>query len=394
MPVAKKTAEAARCSSWIRQMFEEGARLAEVHGCDSVLDFSIGNPNLEPPREFQEVLEELVRDPAPGKHGYMSNAGFPATRAAVACHMAEDQGVPIEAANVVMTCGAGGALNVIFKAILDPSDEVVVSRPYFVEYGSYVDNHGGVLKLVPARPDFDLDLEALDGAIGPRTRAVLINSPHNPTGRIYPKTTVRALGELLRRRSGKLGRIIYLVSDEPYRRIVYDGARVASVMAAYENTIIASSYSKELSLAGERIGFLVANPAITGVDELMEGLIMANRVLGFVNAPALMQRAVARLQGITVDVAPYQRNRDVLYDALTRAGFTLTKPEGAFYLFPRSPIADDVAFCREMQEQLVLVVPGSGFGLSGHFRLAYCVAPGVVDRAVPVFAKVGAKYFG
>lgn len=394
MPVAKKTAEAARCSSWIRQMFEEGARLAEVHGCDSVLDFSIGNPNLEPPREFQEVLEELVRDPAPGKHGYMSNAGFPATRAAVACHMAEDQGVPIEAANVVMTCGAGGALNVIFKAILDPSDEVVVSRPYFVEYDSYVDNHGGVLKLVPARPDFDLDLEALDGAIGPRTRAVLINSPHNPTGRIYPETTVRALGELLRRRSGKLGRIIYLVSDEPYRRIVYDGARVASVMAAYENTIIASSYSKELSLAGERIGFLVANPAITGVDELMEGLIMANRVLGFVNAPALMQRAVARLQGITVDVAPYQRNRDVLYDALTRAGFTLTKPEGAFYLFPRSPIADDVAFCREMQEQLVLVVPGSGFGLSGHFRLAYCVAPGVVDRAVPVFAKVGAKYFG
>ena len=394
MPVAKKTAEAARCSSWIRQMFEEGARLAEVHGCDSVLDFSIGNPNLEPPREFQEVLEELVRDPAPGKHGYMSNAGFPATRAAVACHMAEDQGVPIEAANVVMTCGAGGALNVIFKAILDPSDEVVVSRPYFVEYDSYVDNHGGVLKLVPARPDFDLDLEALDGAIGPRTRAVLINSPHNPTGRIYPKTTVRALGELLRRRSGKLGRIIYLVSDEPYRRIVYDGARVASVMAAYENTIIASSYSKELSLAGERIGFLVANPAITGVDELMEGLIMANRVLGFVNAPALMQRAVAGLQGITVDVAPYQRNRDVLYDALTRAGFTLTKPEGAFYLFPRSPIADDVAFCREMQEQLVLVVPGSGFGLSGHFRLAYCVAPGVVDRAVPVFAKIGAKYFG
>ena len=394
MPVAKKTAEAARCSSWIRQMFEEGARLAEVHGCDSVLDFSIGNPNLEPPREFQEVLEELVRDPAPGKHGYMSNAGFPATRAAVACHMAEDQGVPIEAANVVMTCGAGGALNVIFKAILDPSDEVIVSRPYFVEYDSYVDNHGGVLKLVPARPDFDLDLEALDGAIGPRTRAVLINSPHNPTGRIYPETTVRALGELLRRRSGKLGRIIYLVSDEPYRRIVYDGARVASVMAAYENTIIASSYSKELSLAGERIGYLAANPATVKVGELMEGLILANRVLGFVNAPALMQRAVARLQGVTVDVAPYKRNRDVLCEELTNAGFSVFKPEGAFYLFPRSPIEDDVAFCKEMQEQLVLVVPGSGFGLSGHFRMAYCVAPQVVDCALPVFQKVGEKYFG
>jgi aspartate aminotransferase len=394
MPVAKKIAEAARCSSWIRQMFEEGARLAEMHGCDNVLDFSIGNPNLKPPREFQEVLEELVRDPTPGTHGYMSNAGYPATRAAVACHMAEDQGVAIEAEHVVMTCGAGGALNVIFKAILDPGDEVVVSRPYFVEYASYVDNHGGVLKLVPARPDFDLDLEAIAAALGPRTRAVLVNSPHNPTGRIYPETTVRALGELLRGRSGELGRIIYLVADEPYRRIVYDGARVAPVMAAYKNTVIASSYSKELSLAGERIGFVAANPAMDRVDELMEGLVMANRVLGFVNAPALMQRAVARLQGVTVDVTPYQRNRDVLCDALTQAGFALTKPQGAFYLFPRSPIEDDVAFCREMQEHLVLVVPGSGFGLGGHFRLAYCVAPRVVDCAVPVFAKIGAKYFG
>lgn len=393
MPVAKKIADAARCSSWIRQMFEDGAHLAEVHGCDRVLDFSIGNPNLEPPAEFQAVLERLVRDPTPGMHGYMANAGYLATRAAVARYLAVDQGVPIEPAHVVMACGAGGALNVIFKAILDPGDEVLVSRPYFVEYGSYVDNHGGVLKLVPARPDFDLDLEAVEAAIGPRTRAVLVNSPHNPTGRIYPEATVRSLGELLRRRSRELGRIVYLVSDEPYRRIVYDGARVASVMAAYENTIIASSYSKELSLAGERIGYVVANPAVAQVGELMEGLIMANRVLGFVNAPALMQRAVAELQGVAVDVAPYQRNRDVLYDALTTAGFSVSKPEGAFYLFPRSPIEDDVAFCREMQEQLVLVVPGSGFGLAGYFRMAYCVAPEVVDRAVPILSAVGAKYF-
>lgn len=393
MPVAKKIAEAARCSSWIRQMFEEGARLAEVHGCDSVLDFTIGNPNLEPPAEFQEVLERLVLEPAPGMHGYMPNAGYLTTRAAVACYLAEDQGVPVEAANVVMACGAGGALNVIFKAILDPGDEVLVSRPYFVEYGSYVDNHGGVLTLVPARPDFDLDLEAIKAAIGPRTRAVLVNSPNNPTGRIYPETTVRALGELLRRRSGELGRIVYLVSDEPYRRIVYDGAAVASVMAAYENTIIASSYSKELSLAGERIGYVATNPAIANVGDLMDGLVMANRVLGFVNAPALMQRAVAQLQGVSVDVTPYRRNRDVLCGALTEAGFAVTKPQGAFYLFPRSPIEDDVAFCKEMQERLVLVVPGSGFGLSGHFRMAYCVAPEVVDRAVPVLRAVGAKYF-
>ena len=390
MPVAKKIAEAAQCSSWIRQMFEEGARLAEVHGCDKVFDFSIGNPNLEPPREFQEVLEELVRDPAPGMHGYMSNAGYLETRAAVAAYLAEDQGVPIEArARGHDLRGRRRAQRHLQGHPRPRATRSSCPRPYFVEYGAYVDNHGGVLKLVAARPDFDLDLDAIDAAIGPRTRAVLINSPNNPTGRVYPAATLEALGELLRRRSGETGRIIYLVSDEPYRRIVYDGARVPPVMAAYENTIIASSYSKELSLAGERIGYLAANPAIPRVDELMEGLIMANRILGFVNAPALMQRAVARLQGVTVDVTPYKRNRDVLCDALTEAGFTLTKPEGAFYLFPRSPIEDDVAFCREMQEHLVLVVPGSGFGLAGHFRMAYCVAPEVVDCALPVFGQGG-----
>ncbi len=203
-----------------------------------------------------------------------------------------------------------------------------------------------------------------------------------------------ALGEILRRKSARSGRVIYLVSDEPYRRIVYDGVRVAPVMAAYDNTIIASSYSKELSLAGERIGYAAASPAITQVCDLMTGLVLANRILGFVNAPALMQRVVARLQGVTVDVSPYQRNRDVLYEELTKAGFTVNKPEGAFYLFPKSPLEDDAAFCRELQERLVLVVPGSGFGMPGYFRMAYCVAPSVVDCALPAFREIGAKYFG
>jgi aspartate aminotransferase len=282
---------------------------------------------------------------------------------------------------------------VIFKTVLDPGDEVIVSRPYFVEYTSYVDNHGGVLRLVDTTPDFQLDVEAIDAAIGTKTRAVLINSPNNPTGRIYPAALLKALGKVLERRSRENGRVIYLVSDEPYRRIVFDGNQVPPVMQAYDCTIIATSYSKELSLAGERIGYAAANPAIPQVGLLMEGLVLANRTLGFVNAPALMQRAVARLQGVTVDVAPYQRNRDVLYRVLTEAGFQLTKPEGAFYLFPRSPIEDDVAFCREMQEHLVLVVPGRGFGLPGHFRVAYCVAPQVVDGALPAFREVGAKYF-
>ncbi len=394
MPVAKKIAEVSKHSSWIRQMFEEGARLAQEHGRDKVFDFSIGNPNLEPPREFQQVIEELVLDRTPGLHGYMPNAGYDETRAAVAAYLTEDQGVAVSARHVVMTCGAGGALNIIFKAILNPGDEVIVPLPYFMEYDPYVDNHGGVLKRVAAQPDFDLDLERIAEAITPKTRAVLVNSPNNPTGRIYSSSTIEALGELLRQRSKENGRMIYLVSDEPYRRIVFDDARVAPAMAAYDGTIIASSYSKELSLAGERIGYVAASPAIPGIDELMEGLVMTNRTLGFVNAPALMQRVVTRLQGVAVDVTLYQRNRDVLCQGLAEAGFDFVTPQGALYIFPRAPIEDDIAFCREMLEHLVLVVPGSGFGLGGHFRMAFCVAPEVVDGALPALRAVGAKYFG
>jgi len=394
MPVAKKIAEAACRSSWIRQMFEEGACLAEIHGCDKVFDFSIGNPNLDPPEEFHMVLEDLVKDRAPGVHGYMSNQGYPEACAAVAAYLTRDQGVPLSGEHVVMTCGAAAAANVIFKAILDPGDEVIVPRPYFVEYGAYVDNHGGVLKTVASLADFDLDLDAIGAAITSKTRAVLVNSPNNPTGRVYSAETLAALGRLLERKTKENGRVIYLVSDEPYRRIVFDGVQVAPAMSAYQNTIVASSYSKELSIPGERIGYIAANPAIPEVDKLMDGLVMTNRILGFVNAPALMQRAVTRLQGVGVDVTPYRRNRDVLYECLTDAGFEVFKPQGAFYFFPRAPIEDDVAFCREMQEHLVLVVPGSGFGLAGHFRMAFCVAPEVVDGALPAFREVGAKYFG
>jgi aspartate aminotransferase len=394
MSVAKKIAESCRHSSWIREMFEEGARLSEIHGCDNVFDFSIGNPNLEPPEEFQSVLEELVADRTPGLHGYMPNAGYPETRTAVAEYLSADQGVALSGRHIVMTVGAGGALNVILKAILDPGDEVIVPKPYFMEYAFYADNHGGVLRPVPTRPDFDLDLDEIEAAMGPRTKAVLINSPHNPTGRVYPAETLAALGALLRRKSAELGRIIYLVSDEPYRRIVYDGVKVPAVMAAYENSLIGSSYSKELSLSGERIGYAAANPATPDIDVVMQALIMANRILGFVNAPALMQRAVTRLQGVSVDVSPYRRNRDVLCEALSGAGFEVYKPQGAFYLFPKAPVEDDVTFCREMQQHLVLVVPGSGFGLSGYYRMAYCVAPAVVDGALPAIREVGAKYFG
>jgi aspartate aminotransferase len=323
----------------------------------------------------------------------MSNAGYPETRVAVAAYLSQDQGVDLTGAHIVMTVGAGGALNVILKAILDPGDEVIVPVPYFVEYGSYVDNHGGVLRPVGSTTDFDLDLASIEAAIGPQTKAVLINSPHNPTGRVYSAETLAGLGALLRRKSEERGCIVYLVSDEPYRRIVYDGLKVPAVMAAYENSLIASSYSKELSLSGERIGYAAANPAIPNVGAMVEALTMTNRILGYVNAPALMQRVVAKLQGVSVDISPYQRNRDVLYQALIEAGFEVYKPQGAFYMFPKAPVEDDVAFCREMQEHLVLVVPGSGFGAPGYFRMAYCVAPQVVDGAIPALKQVGAKYF-
>ena len=393
MPVARKIEGFMERSSWIRRMFEEGARLKAEHGVDKVFDFSLGNPNLEPPEEFHRVLRELIADEGPCWHAYMANAGYQHTREAVAAYVSREQGVEVPAQNVVMTSGAGGALNVIFKAILDEGDEVLVPRPYFAEYDFYIDNHGGVVRHVDTTPEFDLDLVALEKAVGPKTRAVLINSPNNPTGRVYSAEAITGLGKLLERTWIQCGRVVYLIADEPYRKIVYDGVTVPSVMAAYPNTIVATSYSKDLSLSGERIGFLAAHPDIPEVGRLMGGLILANRILGFVNAPALMQRAVALLQGTAVDIAPYQRNRDVLYRALVEAGFSVPHPDGAFYLFPRAPIDDDVAFVRELQEKLVLVVPGSGFGGRGHIRIAYCVAPETVDGALPLFREVAARYF-
>jgi aspartate aminotransferase len=375
-------------------MSEEANRLRDLRGADRVFDFSLGNPNTEPPEEFRAVLEDLLLDPAPGRHGYMPNAGYPEVRRAVAAWVSAEQGVTVPPECVVMTCGAAGALNVILRTVLDPGDEVVVSRPYFVEYGFYAENHQGVLRTVPATPDFDLDIEAIAGAITPRTRVVLINSPNNPTGRVYAAETLAALGRLLAEKSRETGQIIYLVSDEPYRKIVYDGAEVPSVLAVYECSLVVSSYSKELSLAGERIGYLAANPAIPTVGRLMEGLIMANRILGFVNAPALMQRAVARLQGACVDLSLYRRNRQVLLAALRGAGYSVPEPQGGFYLFPRSPIEDDVAFVMELAEQGVIVVPGLGFGLPGYFRMSYCVSPETVDGALPALRLLGQRYVG
>lgn len=375
-------------SSWIRKMFEEGANLKQLYGADLVFDFSLGNPNVEPPERFKELLRAVAITDIPNKHGYMPNAGYMETRDAIAKYQGAQRGVPLSGEHIIMTCGAGGALNVILKALLDPGDEVIILIPYFVEYRFYVDNAGGVPKLVRTLNDFSLDLPAIGAAITEKTKVVLINSPHNPTGKVYDGTSINGLAVLLMEKSRALGKDIYLVSDEPYVDIVYDGITVPSILAAYKNSIIATSYSKSLSLPGERIGYLAINPEATEVEKLLDAAILCNRILGFINAPAIMQRVIARLQGVRVAVGEYARKRDLLCEGLSALGYNFYKPEGAFYLFPKSPINDDVMFVKSLQEEKIITVPGSGFGCPGFFRIAYCVEDATIINAMEGFGKV------
>ena len=392
MSVALKISTVMQQSSWIRKMFEEGARLKAQHGADRVFDFSLGNPNLPPPAKFNEALQDAVSTCGLGDHCYMPQAGYPQVCDAVSEFLVDEQGVALEPADITMTCGAAGALNVILKALLDPADEVIVPTPCFVEYKFYVDNHGGVIRMVPTLPDFSLDLDAIGAAVNAKTKAVLINSPNNPTGQIYTADALAALGELLKAKSREFDRTIYLISDEPYRKIVFDGRQVPSIFLAYNESIIATSYSKDLSIPGERIGFAAINPSATFNADLRAGFALANRILGFVNAPALMQRVVACLQGASVDMDEYKRKRDLLCDGLADAGYGFVKPPGAFYLFPKSPVADDVDFVRQLQEELILAVPGSGFAGPGYFRLAFCVDDQTIVNAMPGFKRVMDKY--
>ncbi len=388
MTIAKKINAFMEKSSWIRKMFEEGARLKAQHGANKVFDFSLGNPNMPPPESFNAALQEVVVTCGPDGHCYMPQAGYPQVCQSIAEYLSQEQGVAVSETDVLMTCGAAGALNVILKALLDPGDEVIVPTPCFVEYNFYVDNHGGSLKMVPTHADFDLDLAALEAAITEKTKAVLINSPNNPTGRIYSAGSLNALGDMLRRKSEASGRTLYLLSDEPYRKIVFGDVEVPSVFAAYKDSIVATSYSKDLSIPGERIGFAAVNPQATYHRDLLAGMTLANRILGFVNAPALMQRVVSCLQGQSVDIGAYKRKRDLLCDGLAEAGYIFEKPAGAFYLFPKTPIPDDVEFVRALLEELILVVPGSGFAGPGHFRIAFCVEDRVITDALPGFKRV------
>ncbi|MGD9041256.1 MAG: pyridoxal phosphate-dependent aminotransferase, partial [Desulfobacteraceae bacterium] len=362
MPAAKKIEAAMERSSWIRKMFEEGNARKAKYGADNVFDFSLGNPNLEPPVRFKEVLNELLNDQRPGQHAYMPNAGLLETRQAVADYLSKYNKQAFAPEDVVMTVGAGGALNVVLKTLLNPGEEVIIPSPYFVEYNFYLENHQGVPKVVTTGSDFSLDFQAIEEAVTEKTRAVLINSPNNPTGKVYNEGELEALAKLLADCSEKFGQPIYLISDEPYRKIAYDGIDVPSIFNAYRESFVVTSFSKDLSLPGERIGYAALHPDISDKGMIAGAMVLCNRVLGYVNAPALMQRAIAFLLEESVDIGIYQKKRDMLYEELSSCGYELLKPEGAFYLFPRTPIEDDVAFVSALQEENILTVPGSGFG--------------------------------
>ena len=391
MAISKKMNDFAQSSSWIRKMFEEGARLKAEFGAENVFDFSLGNPDLPPPPEFQKTLLALAQKDTPGSHAYMPNGGYPFVRAAVAARISAEQGVQLSADDMLMTCGAAGGLNVTLKALLDPGDEVLILAPFFVEYKFYVDNHGGVSIVVNTDSAFDLDLGAIETALSERTKAVIINSPNNPTGQIYSKDSLAELGSLLAAASRKYSSTIFLIADEPYRKIVFDDNDVPSIMQAYQNSIVVSSYSKDLSLPGERIGYIALHPEIDEKNPLTGALTLANRILGFVNAPALMQRVVAELQGASVDNSIYTRRREKFCKILANAGYKFMPPKGAFYIFPKSPLADDAVFVSMLQEEKILAVPGRGFGTPGYFRLAFCVDDDVIARSSVGFQKAMAR---
>jgi aspartate aminotransferase len=391
MTVAKKMQAFAEKSSWIRKMFEEGARMKAEFGAENVFDFSLGNPDVPPPEKFREVLRDLAENDPPGIHGYMPNGGFPFVREALAGRLSDEQGVILGQGDLIMTCGAAGGLNVIMQSLLDPGDEVIILAPFFVEYNFYVDNHGGVTKVVKTDAEFNIDLAAIEEALSDKTKVVLINSPNNPTGQVYSADSLKGLGALLDEAGDRFGRTIYLVSDEPYRKIVYDGLVVPSVMAATKNSIVVSSYSKDLSLPGERIGYIAVHPQIKDKMPLLDAMTLANRILGFVNAPALMQRVVAQLQDVSVDASIYAARRKVFCDILDSVGFEYVKPKGAFYLFPRTPIEDDVEFCSILAGEKILAVPGRGFGAPGYVRLAFCVDEKVIAASADAFGRAMKK---
>ncbi|MHB8110648.1 MAG: pyridoxal phosphate-dependent aminotransferase [Syntrophorhabdaceae bacterium] len=390
MGISKAISKSMKDSSWIRAMFEEGEKMKKIHGPENILDFTLGNPVVEPPAVVKEELVRIVTSDAPGMHRYMTNSGYEDVRAEIAEFHRQRTGLNFTKDNIVMTVGSAGAMNVVLKSLLDPGNEVIVLSPFFVEFRFYIENHGGVMKLVETTDEFHLDIDRIEQAVTRKTKAIIVNSPNNPTGVVYNQEELARLAGMLHKKREK-GQRIFLVSDEAYRKILYEGTILPDVFNIYEDTISITSHSKDLALPGERIGYIAASPRITNLRPLMDAMIFSNRILGFINAPALMQRLVGRFQRNSVDIMDYQKKRDVLYNILIEAGLSVVKPMGAFYIFPRSPIPDDVAFVRQLQKHKILAVPGIGFGTPGHFRLAYCIPMDVIERSRTHFLELGLK---
>ncbi len=392
--VSNKMKEMVNKSSAIRAMFEEGQKMAAKVGAENVFDFSLGNPSIpSPPEVNKAILGVLEEEDSLFVHGYMNNAGFPDVRKKVADHLNGLYGTEYTEKHILMTVGAAGGMNVVLKVILNPGDEVLTLMPFFGEYRSYVANFDGVLVPVPTDPSTFMPIrENLEKAITAKTRAMIINSPNNPSGVVYGEADIAMIAEVLKAKEEEYGAPIYLISDEPYRELVYDGVKVPWIPNYYKNTIVGYSFSKTLSMPGERIGYLAFSPEVDGLDEMLPAASIANRILGFVNAPSLMQRAIARLLDAKTDLAGYEKNRKAIYEGLTNLGFTCIEPQGSFFLFIKSPIEDDEAFCEAAKKYNILIVPGVSFGGKGYARLAYCVAYDTIIRALPGFAKLAEEF--
>jgi aspartate aminotransferase len=392
MSISERVKKSMEEGSWIRRMFEEGTILKQQYGEENVFDLSLGNPVMKPPAEFHQELRRLAENPLPGMHRYMENAGYAETRTAVAKQLSLEAGINFTKDDIIMTCGAAGALNVVLKTIINREEEVIIFAPYFAEFINYIENHDGIAKVLPTDEQFIPRLDVLETAISAKTKAVLINYPNNPSGAVYSEDLLHQLGELLNHKSNQYGKEIFLINDEAYRNIVYNGLVCPQIWPHYQQSIIVTSHSKDLAIPGERIGYIAVHPNLNDHQELMAGFAHCNRILGYVNAPALMQHLVRQLQAVTVSVAEYQRKRDFLYDHLTDMGYSIVKPQGTFYMFPRSPLEDDIAFIKELRQWRVLTVPGYSFGASGYFRISYCTDDGTLEGSLAGFRKVAQKF--
>ena len=385
MPISNYIKNIIDKSAWVGELFVIGRQLKAQYGEDKVFDFTVGNPNLLPPPLFYTVLRQTVASHNPELHRYTPNNGLRETREAISAFYTREYEIPLGASDFIITAGASGALNVAFKTLINPGEEIITPSPCFLEYGHFAANHGGVLVPVKTREHFDLDWEKLDTAISSRTKIFLLNSPNNPTGKIYGAGDIQRLGKLLEAKSREFGHSIYLINDEPYRKIIYKNNSLPIIFHYYPDSLIVNSYSKELSIPGERIGWAALNPRAREHDLIMQGMGISNRILGFVNAPGLMQHVIKELQGISVDTKYYEENRDLLCRELAGIGYRFYPPQGAFYLFPEAPGADGMAFAAILRQQLILTIPGGVFGAPGHFRIAFCTDRAKINKAIPGF---------